>query len=553
MFHVERFLNFNLIFMKISGQLIDIHKREIYPAEVRFDDNIINGIERIESAVNRFILPGLIDSHVHIESSMITPCAFAAAAVRHGTTGVVSDPHEIANVMGMEGIKFMIDNAKKAPVRFWFGAPSCVPATSFETSGGRIDEKEIRQLLEMQEIKYMAEMMNFPGVINNDPEVHKKLNVAKSIKKPIDGHAPGLFGAELKKYISSGISTDHECSTLVEAKEKIALGMKILIREGSAARNLNSLKYLFRADPEMIMLCSDDIHPEMLAKRHINKLVAQLISEGYNLFDVIRSCTVNPVLHYNLEAGLLQPGQSADFIIVNDYLKMDVRETWIKGEKVFEMGSVLFDFDKTEELNRFNCSEITYDELKVLRSTENMRVIEACDGELTTKELIWKTGTNKFVETDIEKDILKIIVKDRYLDSPPAIGFIKGFGLKHGAFAGSVAHDSHNIICIGTNDDDIVNCVNEIVRLRGGLSFSVGNKTDSLQLNIAGIMSNSSCEQVASKYESLSNIVKSNGCTLKAPYMTLSFMALLVIPELKMSDRGLFDVKQFCFTPLFVD
>jgi adenine deaminase len=301
------------------------------------------------------------------------------------------------------------------------------------------------------------------------------------------------------------------------------------------------------------MLCSDDIHPEMLAKRHINKLVGQLISEGYNLFDVIRSCTVNPVLHYNLEAGLLQPGQSADFIIVNDYFKMDVKETWIKGKKVFEMGSALFDYHKPEGLNRFNCSEIVSDELRVLRSTENMRVIETFDGELSTKELISKTGSGKFVVPDIKEDILKIVVKDRYLDSPPSIGFIKGFGLKHGAFASSVAHDSHNIVCVGTNDEDIATAINLIIKNKGGLAVSDMKKTHILRLNIAGIMSNRSCDEVATAYQALSMKTKSLGCKLSAPFMALSFMALLVIPELKMSDQGLFDGKQFCFTPLFVD
>lgn len=538
--------------MKKSGYLVDIHTRDIYPATVTFLDGIIVNIERETQAPDVFIMPGLIDAHIHIESSMVTPGAFAMTAVIHGTTGVVSDPHEIANVMGTKGVDFMIEDAAKVPLRFWFGAPSCVPATSFETSGATINSNEIAKLLAKPEIKYLSEMMNFPGVINNDFEVIKKLYAAEKNKKPVDGHAPGLTGDSLKKYVEAGISTDHECSNLEEAKEKIALGMKILIREGSAARNLDSLKELFNSNPEMLMLCSDDLHPEMLRKRHINKLVARLISEGYDRFDVIRSATINPVNHYDLEAGLLQQGQSADFIVVDSLKSMNVLETWISGRKIFGNGKVLFNYEPGMPINNFNSSLIEKNEIVLVNKKKKYRVIEAFDGELLTKEIIEPPVFTDTLEQNIENDTLKIIVKDRYKNNPPAIGFIKGFGLKNGAFASSIAHDCHNIISVGTNDNDITLAVNEVIRLKGGLAVSSEGSVSSLQLNIGGIMTTRSCIEVSHDYERLNELVRTLGCTMAAPFMTLSFMALLVIPVLKIGDRGLFDVKQFKQVSLFV-
>ncbi len=539
--------------MKVWGRLIDIHLRDIYPAVINFDKGVINSIEKISKAPDMYILPGLIDSHIHIESSMVTPGSFAKAAVSRGTTAVVSDPHEIANVLGIEGVKYMINDSKKVPLKFFFGAPSCVPATSFETSGAIIDHRAIEELLGMKEIKYLAEMMNFPGVIYNDPEVYKKINIAKKFNKPVDGHAPGVTGEKLRKYVSAGITTDHECSTLREAKEKIALGMKILIREGSAAKNLGDLKDLFRTNPDMVMLCSDDLHPEMLLKRHLSKLIAQLVSDGYDLFDIVRSCTINPAKHYGLEAGLLQSGQPADFIIVDDYRKMDVSETWINGEKVYDRGEVLFTYLRADPVNKFNCSEIAAKDILITGGAGKIRVIGALDGHLLTKEVIMDAGPDKYIEPDINLDILKIVVKDRYNDSPPSVGFIRGFGLKLGAFASSVAHDSHNIICIGTNNSDIVKAINETIRIKGGLAISSEGKISSLQLSIAGIMSDQPVNRVAADYKLLSKSVKAMGCKMSAPFMTLSFMALLVIPELKLSDKGLFDVNKFCFVPLFVE
>lgn len=539
--------------MKIEGQLIDIHNRQIYPAEITIKGQIIEKIEKISSAPEQFIMPGMTDAHIHIESSMMTPGSFAASAVSRGTTAVVSDPHEIANVLGIPGVHYMINDAAKVPLKFFFGAPSCVPATSFESSGAVIDSEGISELLKLPEIKYLAEMMNYPGVIYNDPEVRNKIKIANKLNKPIDGHAPGVRGEQLKSYAAVGITTDHECTSIEEAREKIGLGMKILIREGSAAKNLDDLKDLYRTNPEMIMLCSDDLHPEMLLKRHIDKLVAKLISEGYDVFDVIRSCTINPALHYGLETGLLKPGQPADFIIVDDYRRMNVIETWINGENVFSKGKILFEYKGADPVNNFNCSGINIQDIRITAESEKIRVIEAFDGDLFTKENIRNVTRGSSMEPDTTSDILKIVVKDRYKDKPPATGFINGFGLKSGAFASSVAHDSHNIICIGANDKDIVNAVNEVIRMRGGLAVANGKNIDSLPLPVAGIMSDQPLETVAYEYEKLSDTVKSNGCRMSAPFMTLSFMALLVIPELKMSDSGLFNSKKFCRVTLFAD
>ena len=539
--------------MKIAGKLVDIHRRDIYPAVISIKDGLIERVERTREAPEKLICPGLIDAHIHIESSMITPGAFALEAVRHGTIEVVSDPHEIANVIGVDGIKFMIEDSRRVPLRFNFGAPSCVPATGSETNGARITESDIDYLFTKEKLGYLSEMMNFPGVIYRDDEVMRKIGIARKHGKPIDGHAPGLSGDMLKKYVSAGISTDHECSTITEAKEKIRLGMKILIREGSAARNLTALKNLYLTDPEMLMLCSDDLHPEMLFEGHINKLVARLILEGYDIFNVLRSATINPETHYSLKAGLLREGDRADFIIVDSLEKMNVMETWIDGVMVYGNGKVYFTYEPGKGINNFKCTPINGNDISVKRSGEKMRVIEAFDGELLTHEMMVPVPDGDIVEPDTKKDILKIVVKDRYKDGPPAVGFISGIGLSRGAFASSIAHDSHNIIAVGTDDQSITVTINEIIRTQGGLAVFDGNEIKSLQLDIAGIMTTRMCEEVKDDYQSLNTLVKSLGCKMKAPFMTLSFMALLVIPDLKIGDKGLFDVNKFQPATLFMD
>lgn len=539
--------------MKIKGNIVDIFKKEINSADIIIDGSKIMDIRRANGGEN-YILPGLIDAHIHIESSMCTPGAFAAEAVSRGTTAVVSDPHEIANVLGIEGVKFMIEDSRKVPLKFFFGAPSCVPATNFETSGASIGPDETNQLLRMPEIKYLAEMMNFPGVIYGENQVLAKIELAKKHGKPADGHAPGLTGENLKKYVRAGISTDHECISIQEAREKLELGMKILIREGSAARNLDSLKDLLRTNSDMVMLCSDDLHPEMLLQRHIDKLIARLVREGFNLFDIIRSCTLNPAIHYGLEAGLLRPGDPADLVIVDNPREMNVIETWINGKKVYDRGKVLFNYSGTIPANNFNCSEISAESIKIKPSGKYMRIIEAFEGQLVTGEKIETISSNKkFVDADPSEDILKIVVKDRYKDSPPAVGFIKGFGLKEGAMASSVAHDSHNIICVGVNDNDIIPAINEIIRGKGGLALATNGRVDYLPLPVAGIMSDKPVREIAEIYQKLTLLAGEKGCRLQAPFMTLSFMALLVIPELKIGDKGLFDGRKFRFVPLMFD
>lgn len=553
MFHVEHlFKKSKIFFMKILGKLIDIHNREIFPAAMNVEDGVISRIERVENVPEQYILPGLIDAHIHIESSMITPGAFALTAVKHGTVAVVSDPHEIANVLGIEGVEFMIEDSKSVPLKFFFGAPSCVPATTFETNGATLGYEEVRKLLKREDIRYLSEMMNFPGVIYGDKEVVEKIECSLELGKPVDGHAPGLSGEALKKYVSAGISTDHECSTLAEAIEKISLGMKILIREGSAAKNLYSLKELYNLYPAMVMLCSDDLHPEMLRQRHINKLIGSLITEGYDVFDVLRSATVNPSDHYQLGSGLLREGDDADFILVDSLQTMNIKETWIKGNQVFKGGKTLFEYKGGRTVNNFNSGTILEQQIGIKNQGGEARIIEAVEGELLTGQSLYSFGSDTIITPDTEKDILKIVVKDRYKDSPPAVGFIRGFGLKTGAFASSIAHDSHNIIAVGTNDNDIVKSINEIVRLEGGLAVSTGDSIFSTRLNIGGIMTSRSCEEIADDYEKLNKMAASMGCTMKSPFMTLSFMALLVIPDLKIGDRGLFDVKKFEPVSLFV-
>lgn len=550
MFHVEH--NFKKSNMKITGKIIDLFNRNIFNGEIIVSGSRIEKIVETEEAPDIWILPGLTDAHVHIESSMVTPSHFAVAAVRHGTVAVVSDPHEIANVLGVDGIKFMIDDSRNVPVRFVFGAPSCVPATSFESSGATVGAKEIGMLFRESQVTFLAEMMNFPGVIYDDPGVVEKLNIAREAGVPVDGHAPGLTGDGLRKYVSAGITTDHECSSHEEALEKISLGMKILIREGSAARNLKALAPLLKSHPDMVMLCSDDLHPETLQRGHINKTIARLICDGYDIFDVVRAATLNPSVHYGIDSGLLREGDTADFIVVDDPGRMNVLQTWIGGKCVYDGKHTLFSPGDTEKLNRFNCSRILANEIRVRNTGGEMRVIRAFNGELLTAGERAPAGDGPYVTARPGEDLLKLVVKERYNDTPPAVGFIKGFGLAKGAFATSVAHDSHNIIAVGADDNSIAAAINMIVSAKGGMSVFSDEGSEILSLPVAGIMSDMPVSAIAARYERLTETVKRLGCTMDAPFMTLSFMALLVIPELKLSDRGLFDGKTFSHVPLFI-
>ncbi len=553
MFHVEHFYNnYKFINVKIEGNIVDICRRRVFPGLIEIENGSIVKVRELDAEFETYILPGLTDSHIHIESSMVTPGAFAHEAAKHGTVCVVSDPHEIANVMGVEGVEFMLSDAAGVPFKFCFGAPSCVPATAFESSGAEIGSEEVIKLLQREEIGYLSEMMNFPGVVFDDPEVLRKINAARAAGKPVDGHAPGLSGPGLAKYAGAGISTDHECSSMKEALEKISLGMKVLIREGSAARNLDELKDLFKFFPGMIMLCSDDLHPEMLLKGHINRLVARLVAEGFDLFDVVRAATVNPALHYGLDTGTLKEGDKADFIVVDSPASMKVAETWIDGKKVYDKGRVLFEYTPASPVNRFNSSLIDESSLRVRRKQGRMRVIEAFDGLLETKQLFaepsWTVETGLIAPDGVNK----IVVKERYHDYPPSVGFIKGFALRSGAFACSIAHDSHNIIALGASDEEIARAVNLVIQHRGGMAVTDGSEDHVLPLPVGGIMSNNDGYKVAEAYETIDEKAKALGSALTAPLMTLSFMALLVIPALKLSDKGLFDGNTFTFTDLFL-
>ncbi len=506
-----------------------------------------------EKIGEKYILPGFIDAHVHIESSLLTPASFARMAVTHGTVGTVSDPHEIANVLGVAGVEYMIDNGKKVPFHFCFGAPSCVPATVFETAGASINKEETAYLLAKKEITYLAEMMNFPGVLNADKYVMEKIDLAKAFNKPIDGHAPGLRGATAKKYIDAGISTDHECFSKLEALEKLKLGMKILIREGSAAKNFDELIPLAHEFFENMMFCSDDKHPDSLLVGHINQLVKRAIEKGLDKFKAFRMASINPVLHYRMEVGLLREGDAADFIVVDNLSDLNVMQTYIEGNLVAESGNSMIVQEVSEIINHFNCEFIKNEDLLLKSDGKNViQVIQAIDGQLITKQKELQAKIeNDYVVSDIDKDILKIVVINRYQPSKPAIGFIQNFGLSEGALASSVAHDSHNIIAVGVDDDSIKEAINLIIREKGGLSAVSNSKKGILPLPIAGLMSDGDAYEVTKNYISIDEFVKSQlNCCLKSPFMTLSFMALLVIPSLKMSDLGLFDGDRFEFVDL---
>jgi len=548
----------------ITGNYVDILNKKIFLAEVLVAGGKINKVTALNKYITDatqikkglpFILPGFVDSHVHIESSLLVPAEFAKIAVTHGTVATVSDPHEIANVCGLEGVHFMIENGKTVNFKFNFGAPSCVPATVFETAGAAIDSIQVSQLLQNPEIKYLSEMMNFPGVLFNDVEVMKKLEAAKQVGKPVDGHAPALRGEDAKRYIEAGISTDHECFTIEEAREKLAYGMHIIIREGSAAKNFEALIDLLHDYPSKIMFCSDDKHPDSLVHGHINQLCARAIAKGINIFNVLQAACVNPVLHYKLEVGLLREGDAADFILAEDFINFNILKTYINGELVAENKQSAIKTNTAVPINQFDCKEINANELAVLPnqyptdSEGNIAFIEALEGQLITNKLfIQPFIQNGVIESDTTKDVLKMVVVNRYHPAPIAKAFIKNFNLKFGALASSVAHDSHNIVAVGVDDASIARAINLVIKEKGGLSAVSTHKELVLGLPVAGLMSIKEGYEVAELYTKLDQFVKQElKSTLAAPFMTLSFMALLVIPHLKLSDKGLFDGDSFTF------
>ncbi len=546
---------------KISGNLVDVWKKSIYHACLEIVDGKILSIQQTGEPVQagNYILPGFVDAHVHIESSMLIPSEFARLAVVHGTISTVSDPHEIANVCGLEGVEYMINNGKKVPFKFNFGAPSCVPATIFETAGASLDAAAVKALLEKPEIKYLSEMMNFPGVLNQDEQVMQKIRAAHALNKPIDGHAPGLRGATAKAYIEAGISTDHECFTKEEALDKLEHGMKIIIREGSAAKNFEALIELLEDHPNLVMFCSDDKHPDSLEAGHINQLCARAVAKGIDLFLVLRAASVNPVLHYDLDMGLLCEGDDADFIVTDDLTNFIIKQTYINGQLVAENGKSLINSVEEIAINQFDCKAIAAEDLSIAANAYpviegKIPVMEALDGQLITNKLWLEPSLEEGnLVSDTYRDLLKMVVVNRYHAAPIAKCFIQNFGFKRGAIASSVAHDSHNIVAVGVDDASLAKAINLVIKERGGVSVVDGDLESVLGLPVAGLMSTDDGYQVAAAYTKIDRMAKDLGSSLQAPFMTLSFMALLVIPHLKLSDKGLFDGDNFSFIPLVQD
>ncbi len=540
--------------MIVQGNIVDIQNKRIFKGEVTVENGKIVALKEANHSVENFILPGFVDAHIHIESSMLVPSEFAKIAVVHGTVATVSDPHEIANVLGVKGVEFMIENGKKVPLKFNFGAPSCVPATSFESAGAIIDSEDIKLMMENPDIKYLAEMMNYPGVLFDDKEVLAKIQHAKKNNKPIDGHAPGLRGKDVSKYIAAGISTDHECFTFDEAQEKLQKGMKVIIREGSAAKNFEALIDLLPEHYQNMLFCSDDKHPDDLLVGHINQLCERAIAKGMDVFKVLQVACVNPVKHYSLDVGLLRKDDDADFIVVENLEKFKVIETYINGELVAKNGQSFVKSVNFEVLNNFNTDFKNVSDFEFQSSAKKIRVIEALDGELVTNEI---EANSLIVDgnlvSNIENDVLKMTVVNRYKNDKPSIAFIKNFGIKEGAIASSVGHDSHNIIAVGVSDEAICKAVNLIIKNKGGICAVTSSEEKVVPLPVAGIMSDKSAEEIGKNYAALDTMAKQMGSKLRAPYMSLSFMALLVIPALKLSDKGLFNGNSFEFTSLEID
>ena len=550
---VKTFKMNNSVF-KISGHIVDVVNSRIFKGSVFIENNKIINIIEDNNDNNQIIMPGFVDSHIHIESSMLVPTEFARLAVVHGTVATVSDPHEIANVLGIEGVKYMIETGKKSPLKFYFGAPSCVPATSFETSGAVLDSEAVEELLSLDDIKFLGEMMNYPGVIFDDNEVVKKIESAKRHNKPIDGHAPLLNGNDLIKYCKSGITTDHECSNIDEAREKLALGMTIQIREGSAANNFDALISLIEESPENIMLCSDDLHPHELINGHINRLVKRAISLGYNILNVLKTATLTPIKHYGLEVGLLQKNDPADFIVIDNFNDFNILKTYIDGKLVAENNKSLITEIEIDVINKFETDNVNIDDFKIFDKGKNIKIINAVSGEILTEKIIGRPKSiDNYLVSDIDNDILKIAVINRYEKKKVALGFIKNFGLKKGAIASSVAHDSHNIVVVGCSDEEMSNAANMIINAKGGLVAWSHDKNICIPLPVAGLMTNKDGREIAADYQALVSLSKELGSTLNDPFMTMGFMSLLVIPKLKLSDKGLFDCEKFELTTLFED
>ena len=538
----------------------DVVAGSVHPARVVVRDGLIAAIEPPTGTISPGVLvPGFVDAHVHVESSMLPPWEFARVAMAHGTVASVSDPHEIANVLGEPGIRFMLDDIAGSPFTCWFGCPSCVPATEFESAGARLDAAACARILEDPRIHALGEMMNWPGAIAGDPEVLAKIAAARARGKPVDGHAPGLRGMDAAAYFARGISTDHECVTLEEAAEKAALGVHILIREGSAARNAEALWRMLRTHPDQCMFCTDDAHPDDLLRGHIDRMLAHAVARGIDPMVALRAATLHPIRHYGMPCGLLQVGDRADMVLVDDLVSFRPRTTWIAGVPVAKDGRSLVPPRVSRTPNAFIARTCVPDEFVVRApagSTDGARVtvhaIVASDGEIVTgREDVPAVVRRGAIEPDPAHDLLTIAVVNRYARAPVAVAMVRGFGLRAGAIASSVAHDCHNVVAVGASPGALAEAVNAVFAARGGLSVARGDGSpaDVLPLPIAGLMSDRPAEDVAAAYGRLTARARMLGSPLRAPYMTLGFMALLVIPALKLGDRGLFDAERFAFVP----
>ncbi len=543
---------------RLRHLVADVVAGTVRPCEVVVRDGRIASIAPVDGPVDPgTLVPGFVDAHVHVESSMLPPWEFARIAMRHGTVASVSDPHEIANVLGADGVRYMLDDIAGSPFTCWFGCPSCVPATDFETAGAVLDAAACERLLDDPRIGYLSEMMNWPGAIGGDPQVLAKIAAARARGKPVDGHAPGLAGEQAKAYFARGIETDHECFTLEEARGKAALGVKVLIREGSAARNFEALWPLLGEHPSLCMFCTDDAHPDDLLLGHVDRIAARAVAKGIDPMVALRAATLNPVRHYRLPCGLLQPGDRADMVLVEDLRSFRPLRTWIAGQPVAEGGVDLIARRPSGTPNAFRAARFAADDFRVRAPAEcagapevGVHAIVAEDGQLVTKRAdVRMRTTGGAIDPDPSQDLLQVVVVNRYSDAPPASAFIRGFGLRRGAIAASVAHDCHNVVAVGASREEIAAAVNAVFAARGGLAVADGTQADVLPLPIAGLMSDRPAEEVGAAYARLTAKAKALGSPLRAPFMTTSFMALLVIPALKLSDRGLFDGLQFRFVP----
>ena len=538
----------------IKGNLVDVVKNKIYQAIVHIENGTITKIEETTETYSTYLLPGIIDSHIHIESTLLTPEHYAREAVRHGVIGAVADPHEIANVLGTKGVDFMIENGNRTPFYFWFGAPSCVPSTPLEAAGAKLGPAEIEELLSRKDVHFLAEMMDYPSVIGSDKEVMSKIASANRHGKPIDGHAPMLSSSDVKQYAAAGISTDHECTTIEEAIEKMSLGMKVLIREGSAARNFDALHPIIATHPNQVMFCCDDMPAETLLEDYLPGSIRKAIGYGYNPLDVIRCASLNVANHYAIPAGMLQEGDSADFIEIDSLSTFNILKTFIKGNVVFDQNEATSStIDSTvEAINRFDCEKISIEDIQVKATGKRIKVIDCVCGDLLTETHYNTPKTEKgYIISNPDEDILKLVAINRYFPKEISVGFIRGIGIKNGAMATSISHDNHNLVVVGVSDEDIVKATNLLIENKGGMVITSGDKTEVLQLEIAGLMTHRSAKAVAHIQEQIKTLVSEMGSELEDPFLTLSFMSLIVIPKIKLSSKGLFDVQKFEFTSLF--